>query len=127
MATKDKLYSDIPLNFISNPTTGDVRPVANEVSVKYALLNLLRSHPGSKPFYPEYGVNVEKYLFELADPTTESMMNEEIARCIKQYEPRVDLIAIESSMEDYGINIKIEYYVKNVPDIQTLETTLTRT
>lgn len=127
MATTDKLYSDIPLNFIANPATGDVRPIGNETAVKSALLNLMRSLPGSKPFYPEYGVNIEKYLFELADPTTESMINEEIARCIKQYEPRVDLLAVESSMEDYGINIKIEYYVKNIPDIQILETTLTRT
>jgi phage baseplate assembly protein W len=127
MATTDKLYSDIPLNFIANPATGDVRPIGNESAVKSSLLNLMRSLPGSKPFYPEYGVNIEKYLFELADPTTESMINEEIARCIKQYEPRVDLLAVESSMEDYGINIKIEYYVKNIPDIQILETTLTRT
>lgn len=126
MAT-DSFYSDIPLNFIANPTTGDVRPLANDKAVKGALMNLLRSPVGSKPFYPEYGVNISKYLFELADPTTESMINEDIARAIKRFEPRVEVNAIESSMNDYGIEIRIEYYVKNVPGLQVLETSLTRT
>ncbi len=126
MAT-ETFYSDVPLNFISNPVTGDVRPVSNDKAVKSALVNLLRSPIGSKPFYPEYGVNLSRYLFELADPITESMINEDIAKAIKRFEPRAEVVAIESSMEDYGITIKIEYYIKNIPGLQTLETTVTRT
>jgi phage baseplate assembly protein W len=123
----ETFYSDIPLNFIPNPVTGDVRPVSDDKAVKSALINLLRSPVGSKPFYPEYGVDVNKYLFELADPMTESMINEDIAKAIKRFEPRAEVIAIESSMEDYGIEIKIEYYIKNIPGLQTLDTTITRT
>lgn len=126
MAT-DLFYSDLPLNFIPNPTTGDVLPSGNDKSVKSGLMNLLRSPVGSKPFYPEYGVNIFRYLFELADPTTESMINEDIARAIKKFEPRVEISAVESSMNDYGIEIRIEYYVKNVPGLQVLETSITRT
>lgn len=123
----ETFYSDIPLNFIANPATGDVRPVSNELAVKSALMNLLRSAPGSKPFYPEYGVNISKYLFDLADPITESQINEDVAKAIKKYETRVDVSSIETSMEDYGIIIKIEYYIKNIPGLQALETTITRT
>lgn len=127
MATKDKFYADIPLSFIPNPTTGDIRAVVNEMSVKNGLTNLLRSRPGSRPFNPEYGIDIEKYLFEMADPITESMLNDQIGKAIKQFEPRVELSAIESTITDNGIEVKIEYYVSNVPSLQTLETTLTRT
>jgi phage baseplate assembly protein W len=123
----ETFYSDIPLNFIANPVTGDIRPVSDDKAVKSALINLLRSPVGSKPFYPDFGVDINKYLFEMADPITESMINEDIAKAIKRFEPRAEVIAIESSMEDYGIEIKIEYYIKNIPGLQTLDTTITRT
>lgn len=126
MAT-DSFYTDLPLNFIPNPTTGDIRPLVNEKSVKSGLINLLRSRPGSKPFDPDYGIDIEKYLFEMADPITESMLNDQIGKAIKQFEPRVQLSAIESTIEENGIDVKIEYYVSNVPNLQTLETTITRT
>lgn len=126
MAT-ESIYSDIPLSFTPNPITGDVTPVGNERAVKNALINLLRTPIGSKPFDPEYGSNIDRYIFEPADSITESELNEEIATTVKKFEPRVKLTAIETSIEDYGIDIRLEYYVVNVPGQQVLETTITRT
>ena len=37
------------------------------------------------------------------------------------------MVAIESSITDNGIEIKVEYYVVNVPTLQQLETVITRT
>lgn len=126
MAT-ESAYSDIPLNFTPNPITGDVTPLGDARAVKNALINLLRTPAGTKPFFPQYGTNLDRYLFEPADAITESDLNEEIAETIRKFEPRVKVTAIESSIEDYGIDIKIEFYVVNVPGAQTLETTITRT
>lgn len=126
MATKP-VYSDLPLSFNIHPITGDVAPVGDVRAVKNALINLLYTPPGSKPFYPQYGTNLEKFLFEPADSFTESELNEEIAATIEKFEPRVKLTAIETSIEDYGIDIKIEFFVRNIPGEQVLETTITRT
>ena len=125
MAT-ESYFSDIPLNFTPNPITGDVSPLREESSVKSALLNLLRSPLGQKPFYPEYGTNLDKFLFEPADPLTETEINEDIAYAIRKFEPRVELISIDSKIEEYGVDITIVYYVKNIAGVQTLETTVTR-
>lgn len=125
MAT-ESYFSDIPLNFTPNPITGDVSPLREESSVKAALLNLLRSPLGQKPFYPEYGTNLDKFLFEPADPLTETEINEDIAYAIGKFEPRVELISIDSKIEEYGVDITIVYYVKNIAGAQTLETTVTR-
>jgi len=125
MATSS-YFSDIPLNFIANPITGDVPPLPEEKAVKGALINLLRSPVGQRPFDPDFGTNIEKYLFELADPITESQINEDIAYAINKFEPRVELVSIESLIEDYGVDITITYYVKNIPGLQTLESTVTR-
>lgn len=125
MAT-DSYFSDIPLNFIPNPITGDVSPLIEEKAVKGALLNLLRSPAGQRPFDPDYGTNIEKFLFEPADALTESQINEDIAYAISKFEPRVELVSIESVIVEQGVEITITYYVKNIPGLQTLETTVTR-
>jgi phage baseplate assembly protein W len=55
-------------------------------------------------------------------------INEELARSIQKYEPRVTLISIESDVVDrVGISLKIAYYAQNSPVPQTLETVISRT
>ncbi len=126
MAT-ESYYSDIPLNFIPHPVTGDIPPLGEEKAVKGALMNLLRSPVGGRPFDPEYGTNVEKFLFEPADTITEYQINQDIAYSIQKFEPRVTLISVETKMDGEGAaTITITYYVKNVPGVQTLETTISR-
>jgi phage baseplate assembly protein W len=120
-------FSDLPLNFIANPITLDIPTLKNEAAVKRALLNLIKTPVGSRPFRPDYGSKIYDYLFEPADVSTELEINEELAREIQKYEPRVQLISIESNIEEQqGIKIKIVYYVINSPSPQTLETVITR-
>lgn len=125
MAT-ESYFSDFSLSFIPHPVTGDIVAIKEETAVKNALINLLRSPVGNRPFDPDYGVNLQRYLFEPADALTENEINEDLAYAIKTFEPRVELVSITSEMVEYGVNITITYFVKNVPGLQTLETTITR-
>lgn len=120
-------FSDLPLSFKINPITGYIPPARNETSVKKALINLIKTPVGTHPFAPEYGTRAYDYLFEPADRETELRLNEEIAQAIERFEPRVKLVAIESNMNENGVEIIIEYYVVNVPDLQQLQTVITRT
>lgn len=120
------LYSDLPLNFVANPNTGDVRAVSGERAVKNALQNLLRTPVGSKPYNPLYGSNVTDYLFRPADNLTETELIDDIADSITRFEPRVQLVAIETNMKDYGIEITIEYYISGFTQLQELTTVVDR-
>ena len=126
MATESYYFSDFSLSMIPHPTTGDLVTIKEEAAVKNALMNLLRSPVGSKPFDPNYGVNIDRYMFEQADALTENEINEDIGYAIKTFEPRVELISVTSEINGYGLDITITYFVKNVPNLQTLETTITR-
>lgn len=120
-------YSDLPLTFKVNPITGDVPPAKNETAVKKSLINLLKTPTGGRPFAPEYGTRIADFLFEPGDTETELKLNDEIAQAIERFEPRVRLVAIETNIEESGVEIKIEYYIINIPDLQQLETVVTRT
>lgn len=121
-------FKDLPLNLTPNPVTGDVPIAKNESAVKKSLMNLIRTPKGSKPFNPDFGSTVFEYLFQPADQQTELDLNEELADTIKQYEPRVTVISIESKIdENSGIEVTVEYYVQNSTQLQTLTTNITRT
>lgn len=120
-------FSDIPLNFIANPITLDIPVLKNEAAIKKALMNLMKTPVGTRPFRPDYGTKIYDYLFEPADISTEIEINEELAKEIQKFEPRVQLISIETIIEEkVGIKVKVVYYMINSPIPQTLETIITR-
>lgn len=127
MSTRAVFFSDLPLNFIANPITADISTLKNEAAVKRALLNLLKTPRGSRPFRPDYGTRVYDYLFDQADSSTEYEINDILGKEIQRFEPRVRLSLIETNIEDqHGIKIRIEYFIVNDPAPQTLETVITR-
>ena len=127
MLASEAQFSDFALNFIANPITGDITTVQNEASVKAALTNLIKTEPGERRFDPKWGTALSNFLFAPADIFTETEINDCIADAIKNYEPRVKIIAIETAMIDNGVEITLEYYVLNVPQIQSLDIVVTKT
>ena len=65
-------------------------------------------------------------MFEPATYATEVSINKEIAEAIQRFEPRVQLIAIESKVkENEGIDVTVQYIVTGFQRPQVLETTIT--
>lgn len=120
-------YSDISLSFAQNPLSGDVRPLKDEAAVKGALLNLIRTPVGTRPSNLDYGTRVSEFLFAPADNQTEVEINEEVASAIERFEPRVMVVSVESNILDDGLQVIVEYYVKNFKDKQVLRTVISRT
>jgi phage baseplate assembly protein W len=127
LTTKEQLFfRDIPLAFRINPVSNDISLAKNEEAVKKALINLLRTKIGTRPFRPDFGVDLDQFLFEVPGYETEVSINKEIGRSIQEHEPRVQLITIDSSMlDDNSIKVVIEYTLAGFSRVQTLETTVT--
>jgi phage baseplate assembly protein W len=125
-AKEQVFFRDIPLTFRINPVSNDISLAKNEEAVKKALINLLRTKVGTRPFRPDFGVNLEQFLFEIPDYETEVNINKEIGRAIQEYEPRVQLITIDSTIqENNGVKVVITYTVTGFPRVQTIETLVT--
>ena len=128
MATAPTFYKDLSLNLTPNPVTGDTPPATNESAVKKALINLIRTPLGTRPFSPEYGTRIYDFLFMPADAATEGDINDELNNCITKFEPRVTIVSITTDMKDDGIEVTLNYYVTSVSTAQqTLTTTISRT
>lgn len=120
-------YKDLPLDFTPHPVSGDIRPITNEVAIKRALKNLILTSKGSKPFYPQYGSEVSKYLFSNADAFNRYDLEQSLYKTITDFEPRIRVILIDVQFENNGMSIKVDYEIKSTRTPGSLTTTIRRT
>jgi phage baseplate assembly protein W len=118
-------YKDLSLDFIPHPVSGDIRPVTNETAIRRSLSNLIRTRRGDRPFRPDYGSTVHKYLFDHG-VFAEDELNKSLYETIQKFETRVIVTRIESSFASGGIDITIDYIIKNINRSATFQTTITR-
>lgn len=108
-------YSDLDLDFIAHPTTGDVVRKFGEDAIKRSLRNLVLTNFYEKPFRPGIGSNVTKLLFENATPVVSNMISDAIREMARNYEPRIDVqqVSVKFSDADNGYNVSIVFIILN--------------
>jgi len=92
---KNKVYSDLNLEFIKHPQRLDIIPLKDIDAVKQSVKNLVLTNFYERPFHPEIGGNVSSKLFEPADAITGIAIKREILQVLKDWEPRVNGVKVE--------------------------------
>ena len=108
-----KAFKDISMSFQVNPLTYDLIATKNETAIARSIRNLILTNQGERFFNNNLGSRVNGLLFENLDDITASSVKDEIKNVIDNYEPRVELISVNSSPDyDNGeLNITIRYYI----------------
>jgi len=131
IATVDKsgLFADLPLDFIAHPNTKDIRPITDIQAIRQAVKILVLSNFSDRPFHPELGANVTRYLFENADQFTAMGIRDEILRIIERREPRVTnpkvevqldqelnrlLVTIVFQIRNTNMNTEVSFYLDRI-------------
>ena len=90
-------FKDISMTFQSNPLTNDLIALKNESAIARSVRNIVFTLPGEKFFNENFGSKVSKSLFENVDQISASIINDEIRNSITNYEPRVNLIDVQTN------------------------------
>ncbi|MEM7185348.1 MAG: GPW/gp25 family protein [Bacteroidota bacterium] len=104
-----------PPTFHDHPLMG-VEMVSNEHDIKESLEILLNTNLGERTMLPEYGSELQYFLFQ---PITNSRMHylrDIIKTAILKYEPRIRLNDIQIDQKDYldgVIRVAIKYTIKS--------------
>ena len=96
-------FKDLSMSFQSNPLNQDLIALKNENAIARSLRNIVFTLPGEKFFDESFGSQISASLFENISDITASVIEDEIKESINNYEPRVDLIDVES-FPDYDNN-----------------------
>lgn len=126
MATLDTYYLDI--SKIGRDFTGnkDIALLTNERAVAESVHNLLNTQPGQRIMNPEFGTDLEQYLFMPLDPITSLQIRKEIEDAIERFEPRVEnveVIVIEDE-ENQTFDVTVTFSIKVINTQQTIQFTL---
>ena len=117
IASVDKagLFADLPLDFIAHPNTKDIRPITDIQAIRQAVKILVLSNFSDRPFHPELGANVTRYLFENADQFTGMAVRDEVLRIIKKQEPRVSdpKVIVELDQALNSLLVTIIFKIRN--------------
>ena len=121
-------YTDLDLDFMINPVTGDINKKTGVDAVKRSIRNLIFTNYYERPFKSSIGSDVPKLLFDNVDVITASLVEDAIIRLINNFEPRVRLqrVTVTADYDNYGFGVIIEYIVVNTETPATFNLFLER-
>ena len=112
-------YKDLSMTFKSNPLNNDLIGLKDDNAIARSIRNIVYTLPGEKFFDSDFGSDVTGSLFENIDEISAVTIREEIEYCIKTYEPRVNLIEVQSipnyDNNEYNVLITYEVLGADVP------------
>ncbi|MCB9233189.1 MAG: GPW/gp25 family protein [Bacteroidia bacterium] len=104
-----------PVSFDEEMKT--VTLVSEEEDIIQSLGLLLNTTPGERITKPEYGCDLESYIYKPISSETEFLMKETIRNAIFRFEPRIKIedIEIDTTHKLDGIvNIRLYYLIRKV-------------
>ena len=114
-----KSFVDVSLAFEPNPITKDLTILLNERAINNAIKNLIMIAPSEVPFNRDIGSNVRHYLFDLIDPSTATLLEDEIRRTIRFGEPREEIqnLKVEAREEQNEFMVSLWYKIVGYDEV----------
>lgn len=118
LITRKPDYSDLDLDFIPHPTTGDVVKKTGDDAIKRSVRNLIMSNFYEKPFRHGIGSNALKLLFSPVNNITANMLKDAIKEVINNYERRITLteLNVVFDYDNNGYSVTLQYIILNRPE-----------
>ena len=124
--TEKSAYTDLDINFIAHPITGDITTKKDSSAIMQSIRNIILTNHYERPFKPNFGANLRSMLFELNTPTVMQRMKMSIMEEIEILEPRVVVRDVVILQRDNSVDLKIEYVITGVAGNQNVDFTISR-
>ena len=106
-------FKDISMSFQVNPLNLDLIALKNETAIARSVRNIVFTLPGEKFFNSNFGSQISNSLFENVDEISASIIRDEIRNSITNYEPRVELIDVQTTpdYDNASFDVLIQYRI----------------
>lgn len=123
-----EFFSDFTKNLEQIPGRQELARVINENAVKESIKNLIQTDRGERLFQPNLGCDIRGSLFESMTPETIIILEENIKRTIRTYEPRCNLRDVEviGNLDTAELSVRIVFSVINTTNIASITIDLKR-
>jgi uncharacterized protein len=79
--------------------SGAIELVADDLALRQSILLLLATVPGERVMRPEYGCDLERFVFAPNDDTTAGLAMQTVRSAIERWEPRIDILGLDASRD----------------------------
>lgn len=116
-------FKDLKINFKPHPITGDLQVTKEDAAIKQAIINLLLTVPGERPFQPQLGSRLSRLLFEPLNYGIAALIKNEISDTIRKYEPRIKIteLTVEPDFEENSFSVYFEFDIRGREDVAPLQ------
>ena len=106
-------FKDISMSFQVNPLNLDLIALKNVTAIARSVRNIVFTLPGEKFFDSNFGSRISNSLFENVDEISASIIRDEIRNSITNYEPRVELIDVQTTpdYDNASFDVLIQYRI----------------
>ena len=127
--SKKRDFADLPISFLLHPNKKDVTALKGADAIKQAVKNLILTNFGDRPFHPEIGGNVVKYLFENVNAYTGREVADTCRDVINKYEPRVRIndVNVVFAPDNNAMEVSINFNIVGLNEAQDVSISLNRT
>lgn len=124
-----KNFVDISLAFSPHPLTGDLTVLRGYRAINASLKNCILIAVGEKPFNGTFGSQILDLMFDMADETFESLLEDEIRRTVAYNEPRVEVqeLTVQALPETNEFKVELKYLIIGYDEVITFSTLLVPT
>lgn len=125
---QQEFYTDIDLNMVPNPLTGDIGSKNDVEAIKRSLRTLCSWEKWDVPFSPQIHNYLRDQLFEIPGIMTVSNIKAKIQWLINNFETRVLIKNIDVFINtgENGYEVTIEFIVKSILKEGSVSFTLQR-
>lgn len=104
------IYQGIKFPFQKGSTSFPA-PVTDDELIRESLLQIVLTRPGERIMRPDFGTNALSFVFENNDTVLSNLLRSEIQGVVARYEPRVQVIDIQTERKDSQLTLTIIYVV----------------
>lgn len=101
---------------VETDNQGDIRTVSGAENIEASVRLILGTAKGERVMRPEFGCDIHDQVFASLSPTTLNRIEDGVRRALVQWEPRIDVEAVEaaSAPSDPGkVVIEIDYWIES--------------
>lgn len=98
-----------------DPSTGRFLMTENEEDIKQAICIIIQTRLSERAMLPEFGCDIQKYIFELPDSSYEYSICNAIEEALADWEPRIRDTKVSIDAKDLKngrVYINIDYFVR---------------
>lgn len=92
--------------------------VYDSVAINNSIKNIILTRRGTLPGLPDFGTDIDRYLFSLYSPITSLEIQDEVKNALKIWEPRIKIIKInvKENVDYNSLDIFIYYRIISTGD-----------